>query len=182
MNADGCVAGARALTGVVRALHERADGSIWVAGYRGLFALPGRRVTTLLDAARRAVEDCSHVDRRGRRGMLWLGTSGGGLIRFEDGRFTRYTTKQGLFDDTIFRVLLDGRGWLWLTSQPRPVRASRVADLDARRRAAATRHGRARRPTPKSTACRRASSTAARCRPASSRATDGCGCRRSRAS
>ena len=62
--------------------------------------------------------------------MLWLGTSGGGLLRFEDGRFTRYTTKDGLFDDTAFRVMPDRLGLALADVQSRPVPGR---DLRARR-------------------------------------------------
>jgi PAS domain S-box-containing protein len=49
-------------------------------------------------------------------GTLWLGTNGGGLLRFQNGHFTSLTTKEGLFDDAVFQVLDDGAGSLWLSS------------------------------------------------------------------
>src|SRR5262249_56054705 len=40
----------------------------------------------------------------------------GGLGRFKDGRFTRYTTKEGLFNDGVFQILEDARGNFWMSS------------------------------------------------------------------
>ncbi|MBU6411534.1 MAG: hypothetical protein KGR98_14215, partial [Verrucomicrobia bacterium] len=49
-----------------------------------------------------------------RENTLWIGTNGGGLDRYRNGRFTAYTTRQGLFSDEIFGILEDDRGWLWM--------------------------------------------------------------------
>jgi ligand-binding sensor domain-containing protein/signal transduction histidine kinase len=46
-------------------------------------------------------------------GSVWLGTLGGGLLRFENGAFTRITSQQGLPDDSITQLLDDGDGNLW---------------------------------------------------------------------
>jgi signal transduction histidine kinase/ligand-binding sensor domain-containing protein/CheY-like chemotaxis protein len=128
MNADGCapVAGLR---GVTRALHERADGSIWIAGYGGLTRYRDGRPTTFAPADSRA-KDLMHAVFEDQRGVQWIGTSGGGLLRFENGRFTRYTTKEGLFDDTVLRAVPDGHGSLWLTSN-RGLSQISIAELDA---------------------------------------------------
>jgi len=47
---------------------------------------------------------------------LWIGTYGGGLNRFRDGRFTVYTTDHGLPDNVIYQILDDGQGNLWMSS------------------------------------------------------------------
>jgi signal transduction histidine kinase/ligand-binding sensor domain-containing protein/ActR/RegA family two-component response regulator len=52
-----------------------------------------------------------------RKGNLWLSTTEG-LSRFEvsEGRWTTFTTKDGLPDDVIFGVLEDGAGNLWIST------------------------------------------------------------------
>ena len=45
---------------------------------------------------------------------LWVGTYGGGLNRIRNGRVQRYTTRNGLSDDTVSCILPDDRGRLWL--------------------------------------------------------------------
>lgn len=47
-------------------------------------------------------------------GVLWIGSLGGGLLRFEDGHFTRYTTQNGLPNEDVSQILEDDRGELWL--------------------------------------------------------------------
>lgn len=49
-----------------------------------------------------------------RDGTLWAGTFRGGLLRFKDGKFTRFAAKQGLPMDVISQILEDDKGRLWL--------------------------------------------------------------------
>jgi PAS domain S-box-containing protein len=53
-------------------------------------------------------EDSDHV--------LWIGTDGIGLKRFANGNFTTYRQSNGLFDDTIWAILEDDQGNLWMSS------------------------------------------------------------------
>ncbi len=53
-------------------------------------------------------EDADHI--------FWIGTYGGGLKRFKDGKFTSITMLQGLFDDTIWSILEDDLGNFWMSS------------------------------------------------------------------
>lgn len=48
------------------------------------------------------------------QGVIWIGTLGGGLLRFANGKFTRYGTENGLPSEHISQILEDGRGRLWL--------------------------------------------------------------------
>jgi ligand-binding sensor domain-containing protein/signal transduction histidine kinase len=53
-----------------------------------------------------------------KHGALWIGTSGGGLNRFdrESGKFTHFTTQNDLASNVIYGILEDERGNLWLSS------------------------------------------------------------------
>jgi signal transduction histidine kinase/ligand-binding sensor domain-containing protein len=53
-------------------------------------------------------------------GVLWAGTSKG-LVRFQDGKFTWYTTADGLPDRDVFSVLEGRDGRIWITSRGRLV-------------------------------------------------------------
>ncbi len=50
--------------------------------------------------------------------ILWLGTSGGGLNKFniDEGTFTHFTEKEGLPNNVIYGILPDGKGNLWLST------------------------------------------------------------------
>ena len=50
-----------------------------------------------------------------QQGALWLGTGGGGLVRFDGSSFTTYTQADGLASDDMSELVEDGRGDLWVT-------------------------------------------------------------------
>jgi len=49
-------------------------------------------------------------------GSLWAGTEGDGLWRLRDDRWFAFTAKDGMFDDLVWRILDDGFGRLWMSS------------------------------------------------------------------
>ena len=53
------------------------------------------------------------------KGNLWLGTWAGGLCRFdyESEKFTTFTNKHGLADNTIYSISEDKENYLWLGTQ-----------------------------------------------------------------
>jgi ligand-binding sensor domain-containing protein len=46
-------------------------------------------------------------------GVVWAGTWGGGLARFDGQRWTQYTTQDGLPGNHVFMLHVDPRGQLW---------------------------------------------------------------------
>jgi signal transduction histidine kinase/ligand-binding sensor domain-containing protein len=46
--------------------------------------------------------------------VIWIGSLGGGLLRFKDGEFTRYTLGDGLPSEHVSQILEDASGQLWL--------------------------------------------------------------------
>jgi signal transduction histidine kinase len=52
-----------------------------------------------------------HLDSAG---VLWIGTQGGGLSRWNQGRLATFTSREGLPDNTISQILEDDSGRLWL--------------------------------------------------------------------
>ncbi len=51
-------------------------------------------------------------------GILWLGTFGGGLNRFDPaaGTWAHFREKDGLANDTVYGILADDKGFLWLST------------------------------------------------------------------
>ena len=62
-------------------------------------------------------------------GVLWIGTLGGGLLRFEHNHFTRITVDDGLPNENVSQILEDARGQFWLGTRRGIVRAAKK-DLD----------------------------------------------------
>jgi len=61
---------------------------------------------------------------------LWLGTRGGGLLLLRDGRMTRFARQDGLVSNSIYQIVDDLSGRLWLSS-PVGVFSLRRTELDA---------------------------------------------------
>jgi ligand-binding sensor domain-containing protein/signal transduction histidine kinase len=59
-----------------------------------------------------------HAIHQDRSGALWVGTEGGGLNRLdrEENTFLRYGVKDGLPSNSVFAILEDDRGVLWLST------------------------------------------------------------------
>ncbi|MGH7978812.1 MAG: sensor histidine kinase, partial [Limisphaerales bacterium] len=99
----------------VRALAEAPDGTVWCGSEDG----------TLYHCETNHVQAFQADDVMGARpiwsllvdskGTVWAGTFRGGLLRFRNGRFKRFSTKQGM-PDVITQVLEDKDGRLWLGS------------------------------------------------------------------
>lgn len=60
------------------------------------------------------------------QGVIWVGSLGGGLLRFEDGKFTRFTSREELPNDYISQILEDQFGRLWLGSRNGIVRVNKT--------------------------------------------------------
>jgi signal transduction histidine kinase len=48
--------------------------------------------------------------------VLWVGTYDGGLGRYFNGQWTRYSEKNGLFDNGVFQILEDAHANFWMSS------------------------------------------------------------------
>ncbi|HKX84622.1 MAG TPA: diguanylate cyclase, partial [Pyrinomonadaceae bacterium] len=56
---------------------------------------------------------------------LWIGTYDEGLSRFKDGKFVGYNEKKGLFNNGVFAIEEDERGFFWISSNRGIYRVSR---------------------------------------------------------
>ncbi|HEX3586892.1 MAG TPA: ATP-binding protein, partial [Candidatus Angelobacter sp.] len=101
------------------AIHQDYQGNLWFGTDTGLSLFrDGKFINYELQASSHdgpgmgtvsvIYEDADHV--------LWVGTYGGGLKRFQDGKFASITMRQGLFDDTVWGIREDGLGNFWMSS------------------------------------------------------------------
>jgi signal transduction histidine kinase len=65
--------------------------------------------------------ECLHI---ADDGALWIGTFGGGLDRFKNGKFSVINREHGLPNGVIGHIESDGRGYLWMSSYGGILRAS----------------------------------------------------------
>jgi signal transduction histidine kinase/ligand-binding sensor domain-containing protein len=118
----------------VRFITETRRGDLWVGSARGLTRFAGARVRP--EAARRftTVDGLPHDYVRAVHetsdGALWIGTYGGGLAKLVDPaadrpRFALLTSRDGLRENSISRILEDDQGYLWLSGNRGITRLSR---------------------------------------------------------
>ena len=98
-----------------QAMLQTNDGYVWIGTQEGLVRFNGVEFKVFNKANTEAFR---HNDVRvlyqDREGALWAGTFGGGLVRYQDGHFTNYTTKSGLSSNSIRAILQDRQGNLWV--------------------------------------------------------------------
>jgi len=105
------------LPGAIVSLHLAADGTLWAGGSGEVFHIRGggrpvERIGAAQGMPRGWVRDVL-VDPDG---TVWLATYGGGLGHLRNGRLTRLTMTDGLPDNALSRLLDDGHGRLWLST------------------------------------------------------------------
>src|SRR6266481_2612342 len=103
----------------VWAILEDHQGQLWFGTDAGLSLFRNGKFTNFdlsepyvdgpgVGSAMVIYEDADHV--------IWIGTYGGGLKRFKDGKFSTIGIRQGLFDDSIWSILEDDSGNFWMSS------------------------------------------------------------------
>jgi signal transduction histidine kinase/ligand-binding sensor domain-containing protein len=102
----------------VRALAEDRQGTIWCGGDDGiLYSITGANNNVEAFRPSDSLESYGIWSLLAEpNGTVWAGTFRGGLLRFKDGKFTRYNKAQGLPDNIISQILMDEAGNLWLGS------------------------------------------------------------------
>lgn len=106
------------------AITQNKEGLLYVGtGSAGLYALDSNN--NLLSHYIHSVADKNsisnnrikslHVDQKG---FLWVGTNGGGLNKLDttQNKFYHYSENDGLSDNTVYGILEDGQGRLWLST------------------------------------------------------------------
>ena len=114
----------------VRSIVADAEGSVWLATEdAGLMHWRGDAMAAIPPGGPPRTIPVTTL-RLDSDGTMWVGTEGGGLWRLHDGQWFRFTDKHGMFDDVMWRILDDGLGNLWMSSNRGIWRVSRE-QLDA---------------------------------------------------
>lgn len=99
------------------ALALDASGRVQVGLQRGgLFIGDGGRFEPFVSAGGLEVQDFVSSVCVARDGTVWTGTLGGGLYGLRSGRGIRFTTANGLADDSVLAVCLDATGNVWAST------------------------------------------------------------------
>ncbi len=115
---------------IVFELLEDSRGSIWAATKPGLFEIRPDGTTRRHETPVEPLHQLFMSATEDSRGDLWFGTLEGGLVRYRNGVFRLLRRQDGLFDDTAWAIVDDGRGYLWV-SCARGLTRMALRDLDA---------------------------------------------------
>ena len=100
-------------TGLTTALAHDADGALWIGTIEGIRVLRGSSVQTI-DLAPlgggRSVFGFQQIDD-----AMWVSTDRG-LYRWQDGKLARVGLEQGMPVDTVFQLMPDRVGNVWISS------------------------------------------------------------------
>ncbi len=119
----------------ISSLADDDRGRLWVGTNRGLNLLERGRVQVFDTADGLPHDDVRCLTWDDSGGELWIGTSGGGLARLRDDRFTRYGIRDGLSSEDIRAVFRDRHGVVWIGTNQEPLNRlqdGRVTVLDRR--------------------------------------------------
>ncbi len=108
----------------IRAIFEDRQGELWIATQGGGLNRLNRERDAFTHFRKMEGDStglntdftfCIHEDRRGD---LWFGTWGGGVNKFEreKNNFIKYTVKDGLLNNSVYAILEDSLGCLWMTT------------------------------------------------------------------
>ena len=98
-------------------IYKGPDGTLWFGTVKGLFRFHNGE--PIENAQQKQVNFPVTAIYDDGRGNLWMGGRIPGLTRFRiaDGRVTRYTSKDGLFDGYPSAMLTDQAGKLWISTE-----------------------------------------------------------------
>jgi signal transduction histidine kinase/ligand-binding sensor domain-containing protein len=96
----------------IYAIAEDAAGNIWIGANGIIVRFSGENHTNEILrpelSGRPICCLCGTAD-----GSLWIGSRGGGLVRFKDRRLSQIGVNQGLWDNYISQMIADNHGWIW---------------------------------------------------------------------
>ncbi len=96
-------------------LIQDSDGFIWIGSYEGLIRFDGVEFKILSKYTHPDFRSTSaRILYKGKDNTIWVGTNGEGVAKYVNGRFTMYTTRQGLPDNSIRRIFQDRSGTVWI--------------------------------------------------------------------
>ncbi|MEW6731934.1 MAG: two-component regulator propeller domain-containing protein [Acidobacteriota bacterium] len=100
----------------ILAIVQTQDGYIWLATFDGLVRFDGVRFTTFDTGNAKELRTSRIIELfADRTGGLWILPEGEyGVTRFKDGKFTNYSSEQGLPNDHVTQVCEDKEGSIWI--------------------------------------------------------------------
>ena len=97
----------------IQTIIEDREGAVWFGAVSGASRYKDG-IITIFSAKDGLSNDNVRDIYQDRDGVLWFGTYGGGLNRFKDGKFFPVTTREGMYEDIVSRIIVDEKDNFWL--------------------------------------------------------------------
>ncbi len=113
----------------VRGVTQTPDGYLWISTLDGLVRFDGIGFTVFNKGnSPGIISNRFTVIERGRDGDLWVVYESGGLLRYHDGHFRTYDTKDGIPGSVVSTVTSDSSGHVWILSRGQIAQWNEKAD------------------------------------------------------
>ncbi|MEN9839201.1 MAG: hypothetical protein RL177_680, partial [Bacteroidota bacterium] len=111
-----------------RVFYEDRSGRMWVGTAQGVNLIEGDQATIihLAQGPNALIEPYVRAIHEDVDGVMWFGTYGNGIYRWENGKVTNIRKEHGLFDNIISHLIEDERGEFWSGSNSGIFRTSRA--------------------------------------------------------
>src|SRR5262245_24004095 len=98
-----------------KAITQTRDGYLWVGTFNGLSRFDGVRFTpfTINNTPELVSDDITQLFEDSS-GILWIGTSDGGLTRYSNGRFAAVPGPKNFSRMTVYSMCEDAKGTVWV--------------------------------------------------------------------
>ncbi|NII29301.1 response regulator [Pseudoflavitalea sp. X16] len=109
------------MNGYIRAIEEDTAGNIWIGSHGGgvnVYNPHNGQWTTYTQSNSRLPSDKVQAILRDSRDNIWVGTFGEGLSLYDEKKqtFINFSEKDGLQNGTIYQLIEDKNGLLWLST------------------------------------------------------------------
>ena len=108
---------------------EDSDKIVWFANQQGVYRIEKDSFLEVKDSSGGRLGGVVCM-RAQAHGVMWLGTIGGGLLRWKKGAVSRIGADDGLASPNIHGIIDDQRGYFWMSSNRGVMRVAQ-ADLEA---------------------------------------------------
>lgn len=91
------------------------QGNIWFAGYnKGICRFDGNRFYDFPEVNQKLAQAKVYTISASNDGRIWIGTQNSGFFIYEKGKFTQYTTDNGLSNNVCYFFIHDDDGNTWI--------------------------------------------------------------------
>ncbi|HEX4066894.1 MAG TPA: two-component regulator propeller domain-containing protein [Acidobacteriaceae bacterium] len=112
-----------------RSMMEDRSGRLWIGTDQGLSCWDGDRFVQN-EATRALNKEKIWSILQDTNGVIWFGTRDHGLFRYRSGKIRQFTAADGLAGNSVYQLLEDHLGQLWISS-PNTITSIPISALDA---------------------------------------------------